>query len=260
PSEKTGEGDPPSAPEKGFGTITGKIVIDSADEGSLPSPEAILFAVGKAPVDNTFCASEMAIRNESFIVNPMTRGVQNVFIYLEEMPDDGKKVIATQKTEFWPSASKENLVLDQQNCTYKPHAMLVKAGEAFTANSQDSVVHSYRGTPFKNSPFNENVNPNSSLKVNPYRRPEPYPVPISCATHSWMSGYQLPLSHPYAAVTNDKGEFQISDLPTGEHEFIIWHENKGSLGKGVVAKQKVTVNVGENDLGELTFRLNQFKK
>lgn len=251
-SQNTGGGTTPS-PGSGPGKLTGQVVVDAADAGSIPAPELVMFAVGKAPVDTGFCASQMPIFDESLLINPMNRGVQNVFIYLEEMPDGGKKQIASQS--LWPTAGEGGLVLDQQNCTYKPHAMITIAGEEFTANSQDSVVHSYRGTPIKNRDFNLTIPSNGSLKVKPYTRPEKYPVAISCATHSWMSGYQLPLDHPYAAVTNADGKFEISDLPSGVHKFIIWHENKG-----VIAEREINVAPGDGNEETITFRLNQLKK
>jgi hypothetical protein len=39
-----------------------------------------------------------------------------------------------------------------------------------------------------------------------------------------MSAWQLPLDHPYGAVTNENGEFSIQNLPAGKHKFTIWHE------------------------------------
>lgn len=251
-------GDPVKTPEDndapppkagGTGKIVGKILLDEAD--AVPEP-SFLFPVGKAPVDTGFCGSKMAIKNETLLVNPMTRGVHNVFVYLEKMPKGGKKEIESQSE--WPGQGGEGLILDQDNCTYAPHAMIVPAGQEFTAKSQDTVVHSYRGSPIKNRDFNLTIPSKGTLKVKPFSRAEKYPVPISCATHSWMSGYQLPLDHPYAAVTNEKGEFIISDLPTGEHKFIIWHENKG-----VIEERPISVDAGDNP-EEITFRLSQLKK
>jgi hypothetical protein len=41
-----------------------------------------------------------------------------------------------------------------------------------------------------------------------------------------MLAWHLPLDHPYGAVTDEKGEFTIADLPAGEHRFLVYHEGK----------------------------------
>ncbi len=257
-------GNQPTA-KAGFGSIKGRIVIDPADKSNVPPPTVVKFDVGKAPVDPTVCARSTPIFNESLIVNPQGLGLKNVFFYLEKKPDGGKAEIASQSTS-WPTADKTGeklaLALDQKNCTYVPHAMIVKAGQKFLAQSQDAVVHSYKGTSLKSGSFNEQIPPappggeGEPVEVMPFKSPEKYPVPISCATHGWMSGYQLPLDHPYAAVTDADGNFTISDLPSGKHEFTIWHE-KGNKIRGY----KVDVVADETkDLGEITIRLNQLNK
>jgi hypothetical protein len=54
-----------------------------------------------------------------------------------------------------------------------------------------------------------------------------------------MLAYQLPLDHPYAALTDADGKFTISDLPSGSHNFTLWHEGKK------LRNYKVTVKAGE---------------
>lgn len=249
-----GGGGPVASPKEGFGSITGRIVIAESDASNVPQQDVIRYAVGTAPVDSGVCASQMPIFDDSLVVNPMNRGIKNTFFYLEEKPRGGKDSIASQSS--WPGATDSKLVLDQINCTYKPHAMIVNAGESFTANSQDPVVHSYKGSPPSSTSFNENVPSNGSIEVNVFSRPESKPVPISCATHNWMSGYQLPLDHPYGAVTDDNGKFTITDLPSGDHEFIIWHEKGGTIFE----REYTIVADEENDLGEITIRLSQLNK
>lgn len=244
----------------GFGKITGRIVVPESDKGSIPSPEVIKYAVGKAPVDSGFCAAQMPIFDDSLEINPMNLGIKNVFFYLEEKPNGGKDGVKEkiESQALWPSAGEGmegKLVLDQQNCTYKPHAMIVLAGQSFVANSQDAVVHSYKGSPSKSTAFNITIPQNGTKEVTPFTRPERSPVSIICATHNWMQGYQLPLDHPYAAVTDADGGFTISDLPAGEHEFIVWHEKGGKI-----MEHTVVVNGGEEtDIGEITVRLSQLR-
>lgn len=242
--------------EEGFGGITGRIVIAESDLGSVPPPTVKLFDVGKATVDSGFCAKDTPILNESLIVNPMTGGLKNAFFYLAAKPKGGKAEIESQKS--WPTADESGakLVLDQKNCTYVPHAMVVLVGKELTAQSQDAVLHSYKGVCKRNSNFNLSVPSNSSIQVDVFKKPENEPVFISCATHSWMSAYQLPLDHPYAAVTDDDGRFTITDLPSGSHSFVIWHE-KGKK----IREYPVEVKANETvDLGNITLRLSQLNK
>ena len=63
--------------------------------------------------------------------------------------------------------------------------------------------------------------------------------------------------HPYFAVTNEKGEFEIKDAPAGKYRLVIWQDKgwvvteNGKLGKfGIpieIAADKTT------DLGAFKF-------
>jgi hypothetical protein len=44
-----------------------------------------------------------------------------------------------------------------------------------------------------------------------------------------MSGYHMVLDHPWCAITDENGFFEISGLPEGELEFVAWHERKGYI-------------------------------
>ena len=67
--------------------------------------------------------------------------------------------------------------------------------------------------------------------------------------------------NPYAAVTDDDGNFTIKDLPAGkELEFQLWQEKSGYLkeakNKDVKVDKKgrfkMNVKPGENNLGDFT--------
>ena len=50
-----------------------------------------------------------------------------------------------------------------------------------------------------------------------------------------MRGYLFPIDHPFAAVTGPNGEFEIKNVPAGEHSFRIWAEgaNQHYLSRGL---------------------------
>jgi hypothetical protein len=72
-------------------------------------------------------------------------------------------------------------------------------------------------------------------------------VPFKCDVHPWMSAYAGVLDHPFFSVSNDKGEFEIKNLPPGTYTIEAWHEKFGTL------TQTVTVKPGETKQIEFTF-------
>jgi len=44
--------------------------------------------------------------------------------------------------------------------------------------------------------------------------------------------------HPFVAVTDDKGNFTIKDIPPGKYTVEIWHETLGKQVKEVSIKAK----------------------
>jgi hypothetical protein len=79
---------------------------------------------------------------------------------------------------------------------------------------------------------------------------EPGLVTLKCdAGHTWMTGYFWVKPHPYAAVTDQGGDFLITDIPAGEYTVSFWHEMLG------VQKQKVTIKKEEKATLNVTFIL-----
>jgi hypothetical protein len=69
-------------------------------------------------------------------------------------------------------------------------------------------------------------------------------VKFTCAVHNWMNAYAWVLWHPYFAITEEDGRFELTDVPPGEYELVVWQEYLGEVRK------KVTVSSGEPSLVE----------
>ena len=69
------------------------------------------------------------------------------------------------------------------------------------------------------------------------------PMQVKCDIHAWMKAYWLVLDHPYMAITDKNGKFNIEKIPEGEHEFIVWHERIGYLDTRKDAQGKYKWNV-----------------
>jgi hypothetical protein len=49
-------------------------------------------------------------------------------------------------------------------------------------------------------------------------------MPYQCDIHSHMNGYWAGFHHPYFAVTDADGKFEISGVPPGKYTLVAWHE------------------------------------
>jgi hypothetical protein len=64
-------------------------------------------------------------------------------------------------------------------------------------------------------------------------------IPVKCNIHSWMHAYIGVLSHPYFAVSNTSGAFQIGNLPPGTYTIAAWQEKLGTQ------RQTITIQPGQ---------------
>ena len=53
-------------------------------------------------------------------------------------------------------------------------------------------------------------------------------MPFKCDVHGWMNAYVGVLDHPYFAVTDKDGKFDLKTLPPGTYTIEAWHEKLGT--------------------------------
>ncbi len=49
-------------------------------------------------------------------------------------------------------------------------------------------------------------------------------IQIKCDAHPWMRAYVYSSRHPYVAITDENGNFEIKDLLPGKYTIKFWHE------------------------------------
>ena len=54
-------------------------------------------------------------------------------------------------------------------------------------------------------------------------------MPSQCSSNvrSWMKGYVGTFAHPYFAVTDADGKFEMKKTPVGKFQLVVWHEEVG---------------------------------
>jgi hypothetical protein len=63
---------------------------------------------------------------------------------------------------------------------------------------------------------------------------------LKCDVHSWMTAYIGIVNHPYFAVSNTGGTFEIDNVPAGTHTIKAWHERYGPLTETVRVRAGAT--------------------
>lgn len=235
---------PPAATSSGgTGTFSGRVVF----KGSAPAVELLVKKGDPAAKDAAVCAA-MDVPNEQLVVGA-DGGIANVFLFLAKAPAGGKGV----------TKSDEPIIFDQKNCRFIPHALALETGRTVKVLNDDAVLHNTHSYPVNgsNSAINSGIKPNDREGIAlTYTAPEKVPLAVKCDIHPFMIAYHLPVNHPYFAVTDASGKFEIKDLPAGDHEFVVWQEKKGFLER----KYKVTVVGGQAVEKELSYDAAAFAK
>ena len=219
------------------GTITGRIVID----GTVPTLAPILKSADIKP-DQTVACKFDDIKNDRFRVG--NNGLRDVFIYLDKTP---KGVTA-------PPMSDTERIFDQKGCFFLEHAFICRVGQTILVKNSDPIAHNTHPLSKQSAP-NLNIPPMSQLPL-VYNKSERTPFLVKCDVHAWMQCYHLVLDHPWAAVTDAEGRFQIPEIPGGTYSFRIWHSLQD--GKFLDSGKKITVD-GNTDAGEISFDISKFK-
>ena len=116
-------------------------------------------------------------------------------------------------------------VLDQRDCVYDPHVMLVAAGAPLDILNSDGVLHNVHTFCEMNRASNVAQPPALKRMTMTFERPER--VQLRCDVHGWMGAWVVVVDHPYHVVSGDDGAFVIEDVPAGDTTLRSWHETLG---------------------------------
>jgi len=200
-----------AAPVKaeGYGTLKGQVTYD----GDAPAAK-VLFEKGKAAKDPDICAKDAPVISERLLVDSSTKGVKNVLVFLTKP--------TSVSGEAKKAAAAAHVVFDQTKCVFEPHVLAVMVNTPILLKSSDSVNHNINAK-LKSAAFNKLLSAKAEEKYTPIGA-ERLPAEVTCDIHPWMRAWWMVLDHPYFAVTDEKGEFEIKNAPAGTQKVVVWQE------------------------------------
>ncbi len=191
----------------------------------------VVWGGDKAPVrteinvnsDKAACTAKGPLFSEEFVVDPKSKGVKWVMVWLVDAKD------AKAHLPIHPSLKDfaKKVAFDQPCCQFEPHVLAVREGQVVEAKNSATIPHNVNVIGgIRNPNLNQIIPPGKSLDISGWKA-SPTPVSVSCTIHSWMKMYIRVFDHPYFAVTDDQGNFEIKNAPAGDYHIVVWHEGNG---------------------------------
>lgn len=244
-----------------WGTLRGRFIYD----GAPPKPEK-----AKITSDQEECCQH-DLDVESLLVNAQNRGVQNVVIYLYQNKTSRRPTEYDQKTvpihESYLSWKSQVAEMDNLKCRFDPHVALVWTEQTLIVGNSDPIGHNVKIDCRDNAQSNDTI-PSGGTVQRRFEKPERVPVMVTCSIHPWMKGWLVIRDTPYMAVSDEEGNFEIRNLPAGDWQFMVWHEQAGYVSKVTVGGKTASwdrgilerkIAPGDNDLGEILLAPALFK-
>lgn len=240
----------PASAEGAWGTIKGQVIWPEKD---LPvRPELTVNANPKE------CLKNGPLLAETYIVDKATKGVKYVTVWL--IPADAENVKDYKKMGNMPihpalkAIKNKEVEVDQPCCMFIPSVIALREGQTLVAKNSSEIAHNVKidGSSSGNPDINPIIPAGKSFPVPDWKATGLGAVPMSCSIHGWMKGHIRVFNHPYFAVTNDKGEFEIKDAPAGNFRIVMFHPTPGfingdRLGKPITIKDGAVTDLGKVD-------------
>ena len=203
---------------KGFATLRGTFKV----AGTINTPPDLTISGN----DRAYCGT---VPDDRVMVDA-ENNLQNVLIFLSmKLPQAEEqrygKWIHQSYQETESAVLSGAAAFDQEKCRFKSRIFAMRATQTVKILNSDTVGHNtnVKG-PLGVASINPTLPGGSEVDYTP-GGPAKSPFAVSCSVHPWMSSYMISLDHPYFAVTDTDGSFEIPNLPAGvELTFSLWHE------------------------------------
>jgi len=236
------------------GAVKGYDVVDVKNGATL---KGTVNFNGSVPADETividenadYCGKEQ--KAGKYIVSDSR--VKNVVVWIE----------GVEKGKALP---KKQVDVTIKHCRAVPHVNVGFVGGEYVFRNNDKILHTIQsklGLAYQKNVSSRPLEDGASIYnlalpktgieiIKPIKKWHRYTedtgfIQIRSNTHNWIRGYVFVFDHPYAAVTDTNGNFEMDSLPPGEYILKAWHEGFG------MKEQKINVKPGQAVEVEIAF-------
>jgi plastocyanin len=135
-------------------------------------------------------------------------------------------------------------IMDQRNETFVPHVLAITVGTVVNFPNSDRFYHNVFSL---SKPARFDLGRYAVGRSKSVRFDQPGIVRVFCDIHSHMNAFILVFSHPFFAVTDADGRYQIDNVPPGTYSVVAWNEGVSSEARPAI--------VADGAAAELDFTL-----
>jgi plastocyanin len=178
----------PAAQERG--SVRGRVSIDIPITAKRPT------STYSRSIPNVALAPESELRH--------------VVIYVKDAP----------KTEVPPTRAE----IRQRNENFVPRVVAITVGSTVDFPNDDPIYHNVFSLS-RTKTFDLGRFPKGKSRGERFDKPGV--VKVFCQIHSHMSATVLVFDHPWFAIPDEQGNFNLTGVPPGMHQITAWHERLG---------------------------------
>jgi hypothetical protein len=214
-----------TSPVKNGSVLSGKVNF----KGAVPPPR--VFRIEKNP---EYCRK-----------HPNSTPEGNRLLYEVKVKDGGLQdvVVTVEGIEAGKAFTRPRADFEARLCEFVPYVTIgVKRG-SYSIVNEDPVRHNphlYEMIGRERKTLFTLPLPNFRSKIEKtLRTREGNVVKLECDQHNFMHNWIRIVDNPYYAKVNEKGEFEIDDIPEGTYKVTAWHPTLGTL------EQRITFSGGK---------------
>ena len=151
----------------------------------------------------------LEVRTPILVVNPSNQGLKDTVVYIEQI----------EKGKMLP----DKVTIDSIRCLFEPHVTGVVRNRNMAMRNSDPVLHNPHTFNERGATVFNIAIPEQGQTVERRMRSGGV-IRLQCDQHAHMNAWVISLEHPYFAVTDENGQFEIKNVPAGRYQLVAWHQ------------------------------------